>query len=185
MFEELDVKNSIYEVPLELARQGLDLKVLELLRLEPGELDLDDYRVWLDGVLHPETECTVAVVGKYIRHQDAYKSIYEALSHAGIHHHAKVHFLPVEAEELETGDAAKILGKADAILVPAKGGTMRLGAYPCVLVPGSRSAELYNTSEISERHRHRYEFNPAFKRELEAAGLKVAGADRHRPGVRI
>ena len=249
VIEELDVKNSIYEVPLELARQGLDLKVLELLRLEPGELDLDDYRVWLDGVLHPETECTVAVVGKYIRHQDAYKSIYEALSHAGIHHHAKVHFLPVEAEELETGDAAEILGKADAILVPggfgergvpgkikaveyarthkipflgiclgmqcaviefardvvgwgdanstefdsatthpvidlmeeqrsvtAKGGTMRLGAYPCVLVPGSRSAKLYNASEISERHRHRYEFNPAFKRELEAAGLKVAGA---------
>ena len=60
--------------------------------------------------------------------------------------------------------------------VEQKGGTMRLGAYPCVLVPGSRSAELYNTSEISERHRHRYEFNPAFKRELEAAGLKVAGA---------
>lgn len=56
-----------------------------------------------------------------------------------------------------------------------KGGTMRLGAYPCVLVPKSRSAKLYGASEISERHRHRYEFNPKFKSELEAAGLTVAG----------
>ena len=248
VIEELDVRNSIYEVPLELARQELDLKVLELLRLEPGELDLAEYRSWLDGVLHPEDECTVAVVGKYIKHQDAYKSIYEALHHAGIRNRAKVKFLLVEAEELETGSADELLKEADAVLVPGgfgergvrgkikaveyartrnvpflgiclgmqcaviefarnvlgwkdanstefdemtlhpvidlmeeqrsitdKGGTMRLGAYPCVLVPKSRSAKLYSASEISERHRHRYEFNPKFKSELEAAGLTVAG----------
>ncbi|MBS1372111.1 MAG: CTP synthase [Lentisphaeria bacterium] len=249
VIEELDVQDSIYEVPLELARQELDQKVLGLLRLEPGELDLGEYRAWLDGVLHPESECTVAVAGKYIKHQDAYKSIYEALHHAGIKNRAKVKLLPVEAEELETGDAEEILKGADAVLVPGgfgergvrgkvraveyarthnvpflgiclgmqcaviefarnvlgwkdadstefdetalhpvidlmeeqrgvtgKGGTMRLGAYPCVLAPGSLSAKLYGTPHISERHRHRYEFNPKFKSELEAAGLAVSGA---------
>ena len=84
VIEELDVQNSIYEVPLELARQGLDDKVLELLRMERPAADLDEYKKWLDGVLHPTTKCTVAVVGKYIRHQDAYKSIYESFHHAGI-----------------------------------------------------------------------------------------------------
>lgn len=92
--------------------------MLELLRLEPGELDLAEYRSWLDGVLHPEDECTVAVVGKYIKHQDAYKSIYEALHHAGIRNRAKVKFLLVEAEELETGSADELLKEADAVLVP-------------------------------------------------------------------
>lgn len=249
VIEELDVRNSIYEVPLELARQKLDLKVLSLLRLEPGELNLTEYRNWLAGVLHPERECTVAVVGKYIKHQDAYKSIYEALHHAGIKNRAKVKSLLVESEELETGCAEERLKEADAVLVPGgfgergvrgmikaveyartrkvpflgiclgmqcaviefarnvlgwkdanstefdettlhpvidlmeeqrkitdKGGTMRLGAYPCVLVPESRSAKLYNASEISERHRHRYEFNPKFKSEIEAAGMIIAGA---------
>ncbi len=249
VIEELDVQNSIYEVPLELAAQKLDLKVLELLRLEPGELDLTEYRTWLDGVLHPKTECTIAVVGKYIKHQDAYKSIYEALSHAGIKNGAKVKFLAIEAEDLETGDIDAILNKADGILVPGgfgergvrgkikaveyarthkvpflgiclgmqcavvefardvlgwkdaastefdelsahpvidlmeeqrgiteKGGTMRLGAYPCVLTPDSLCSKLYGAPQISERHRHRYEFNPKFKSELEAAGLVIAGA---------
>ena len=248
--EELDVKNSIYEVPLELARQELDLKVLELLNMEPGTLDLDSYRQWLDGVLHPQKECTVAVVGKYIKHQDAYKSIYEALHHAGIKHSARVKFLLVEAEDLESSDAEKILGPADAILAPGgfgergvrgkvkaveyarthkvpflgiclgmqcaviefardvlgwkdanstefnemtthpvidlmleqrsitdKGGTMRLGAYPCVFDPESLAAKIYGKTEISERHRHRYEFNSKYRKDLEDAGLSIAGTN--------
>ncbi len=248
VIEERDVKHSIYEVPPELAAQKLDQKVLDLLHLEPGTLDLSDYNAWLKNVLHPKQECTIALIGKYIKHQDAYKSIYEALSHAGIEQNARVNLLKIDAEELENGDAAKLLAKADGILVPGgfgnrgvpgkikgieyarvhripllgiclgmqcavieyarnvlgyqdadstefnpetthpvidlmeeqrtitrKGGTMRLGAYDCKLSAESRSAELYGTTSISERHRHRYEFNPQFRKELEAAGLSVAG----------
>ena len=74
VIEEPDVKHSIYEVPLELAQHGLDAKVLDLLRFTPTELDLTEYRRWLDGVLHPTRHCTVALVGKYATHKDAYKS---------------------------------------------------------------------------------------------------------------
>ena len=199
-------------------------------------------------MLHPLHECTIAVVGKYIRHQDAYKSIYEALSHAGIANRTRVSFRLVEAEELESHDPAELLAGVDGILVPGgfgsrgvpgkvvavryarenripflgiclgmqcaviefardvlgwsdadstefneatghpvidlmdgqrgisdKGGTMRLGNYRCRLAEGSRSARLYGSAEVDERHRHRYEFNNAFRAPLEAAGLKVAG----------
>ncbi len=118
VMEELDVQNSIYEVPLELERQGVDVRVLELLHLEPGILKLDEYRFWLDGVLHPRKRCTIAVVGKYIRHQDAYKSIYESLSHAGIKHSCKVEIRKIEAEELENRSPAALLNDVDGILVP-------------------------------------------------------------------
>ena len=248
VIEELDVKNSIYEVPLELERQGLDLRVLELLRLEPRPIALDDYRAWLAGVLHPTRSCCIAVVGKYIRHQDAYKSIYEALSHAGIAHSCKVEVRKIESEELETGDPAELLDGVQGILVPGgfgsrgiagkvraieyarthnvpflgiclgmqcaviefarhvlgwadadssefdpatthpvidlmaeqrtvsdKGGTMRLGAFDCRIVPGTLAERCYGAAAIRERHRHRYEFNSAYRAELEGAGLEVSG----------
>ncbi|MFA6998632.1 MAG: CTP synthase, partial [Victivallaceae bacterium] len=120
VIEELDVQHSIYEVPLELARQKLDLHVLKLLNMDPGTLNLAPYRKWLDGVLNPRYNCTVAVVGKYSKLRDAYKSIYEALDHAGIASETKVKVLPVEAEDLENHPelTADILKQADAILVP-------------------------------------------------------------------
>ena len=253
VIEELDVKNSIYEVPLELERQGLDLRVLELLRLEPRPIALDDYRAWLAGVLHPTRSCCIAVVGKYIRHQDAYKSIYEALSHAGIAHSCKVEVRKIESEELETGDPAALLAGVHGILVPGgfgsrgiagkvraveyartrgipflgiclgmqcaviefarnvlhwedadstefnpdaahpvidlmaeqrtvsdKGGTMRLGAYDCRIVPGTLAARCYGADAVRERHRHRYEYNSRFRTELENAGLKVSGINPDR-----
>ncbi|MBP5182504.1 MAG: CTP synthase, partial [Lentisphaeria bacterium] len=118
VIEELDVQNSIYEVPLELERQNLDLRVLQLLRLEEKSIHLEEYKAWLENVLHPVRSCRIAVVGKYIRHQDAYKSIYEALHHAGIKHRCKVELIKIESEELEEGDVSKLLGEADGILVP-------------------------------------------------------------------
>ena len=258
VIEELDVKNSIYEVPLELERQELDLRVLELLRLEPRPIDLAGYRAWLDGVLHPARACRIAVVGKYIRHQDAYKSIYEALSHAGIKHSCKVEFLKIESEELETGDPARLLRDADGILVPGgfgsrgiagkiraveyarthrvpflgiclgmqcaviefarnvlgwsdadstefapqtphpvidlmeeqknisnKGGTMRLGACGCRILPGTLAERCYGTDFVRERHRHRYEYNSRCRAELENAGLKVSGVNPERDLVEM
>lgn len=249
VIEELDVRHSIYEVPIRLSQRRLDEQALLGLRLTPRPLDLRDYRHWLAGVLRPTHEVTIAVVGKYIRHQDAYKSIYEALSHAAMAHGAKLHLLRVEAEELEQDDITERLGKADGILVPGgfgqrglagklravrfarthhvpflgiclgmqcaviefarnvlawadadsaefaetthpvialmeeqkglkdMGGTMRLGAYACDLTPGSLAARLYGTTHISERHRHRYEFNGAFRADLESAGLSVSGTN--------
>jgi len=63
----------------------------------------------------------------------------------------------------------------DQVNVTAKGGTMRLGRYPCVLAEGSRSRELYGAAEISERHRHRYEFNNDFRAEMQVGGMRLAG----------
>ncbi len=249
VIEELDVRHTIYEVPIKLTQHHFDEEVLRGLRLEPKPLDLRDYRHWLATILRPTREVTIAVVGKYIRHQDAYKSIYESLSHAAMAHGAKLNLMRVESEELEQTNVATRLAKADGILVPggfgrrgllgkfkavdyartngvpflgiclgmqcaviefardvlgwadadstefaetshpvidlmedqkhlkAMGGTMRLGAYACSLTPGSRAAKLYGSTTISERHRHRYEFNSAFRKELEAAGLSVAGVN--------
>ncbi|MEA4863117.1 MAG: CTP synthase [Victivallaceae bacterium] len=248
VIEEQDVKHSIYEVPLELARQRLDEKVLDALNLDHRRLDLDDYRKMLEGVLNPAGAVRIAVVGKYITLKDAYKSIYEALNHAGAVNHTKVEVKTIEAEELESGDAEALLGDVDAILVPGgfgdrgvpgkiravnfartrnipflgiclgmqcaviefarnvaglenanstefdpetpfpvidlmetqkgvseKGGTMRLGAYPCALVNHSRAAKAYNKPNISERHRHRYEFNNFYREQLEKDGLCISG----------
>ena len=258
VIEELDVQNSIYEVPLELEEQEFDTRVLELLHLEPREIDLAGYKKWLDGVLHPRTECTIAVVGKYIRHQDAYKSIYESLSHAGIKHSCKVRVKKIESEDFMTSDPAALLDGVDGVLVPGgfgtrgvdgkiravefarkyqipflgiclgmqcaviefarnvlgladadssefnektphpvidlmdeqrtihdKGGTMRLGAYDCEIVPGSLAERLYGQQSIRERHRHRFEFNPKYREALEAAGLRVSGVNPQRGLVEI
>ena len=258
VIEELDVQNSIYEVPLELEQQEFDTRVLELLHLDPRTIDLDEYRAWLDGVLHPQTKCTIAVVGKYIRHQDAYKSIYESLSHAGIKHSCKVEVRKIESEEFMSADPAVLLNGVDGILVPGgfgtrgvdgkikaieyarthnlpflgiclgmqcaviefarnvlgladahssefdestpnpvidlmdeqrtihdKGGTMRLGAYDCEIVPGSLAERLYGQKSIRERHRHRFEFNPKYLDAIESAGLHVSGVNPQRGLVEI
>ena len=258
VIEELDVKHSIYEVPLELCRNGLDATVLKLLGLSSAELDLEPYRRWLDGVLHPAHRCTIAVVGKYIKHQDAYKSIYESLEHAGIKHSCHVDVKRIEAEELEAGEPSELFKGVDGILVPggfgmrgvggkiiaveyarrngvpflgiclgmqcaviefarnvlgladadssefnestanpvidlmeeqrgvsSKGGTMRLGAYDCEIQTGTLAEKLYGCRQIRERHRHRFEFNPAYRERLEAAGLVVSGVNPQRGLVEI
>ena len=232
--------------------------MLELLRLDPWEIQLDSYRKWLEGVLNPTRNCRIAVVGKYIRHQDAYKSIYEALSHAGIKHSCKVEVKKIESEELETGNPENLLKDVDGILVPGgfgargiegkiraveyartnkipflgiclgmqcavieyarhvlkwddadssefnqktshpvidlmdeqrtisdKGGTMRLGAYDCSIIPGTLAEKCYGTTSIQERHRHRYEYNSSYRKELENGGLKVSGTNPQRSLVEI
>ena len=249
VIEEKDVEHSIYEVPLELATQQLDTKVLDMLDLPHRKLDLTEWKAMVTHVINPTNgKVKIAVVGKYISLRDAYKSIYEALSHGATANSVKLEVEMIEAEELESaGGLAKlkgingilipggfgnrgiagkvaavkyarenkvpflgiclgmqcavieyardVLGYADADstefhqetkhpvidlmysqkYVTAKGGTMRLGAYPCTLKPGSRTAQAYGMSNISERHRHRYEFNPIYAEELEKKGLKIVG----------
>jgi CTP synthase len=249
VIEEIDVENSIYEVPLELAKQEFDLKVLKKLHLKSRELDLTAWRKMIEKAINPtQGKVKIAVIGKYISLKDAYKSIYEALEHAGIANDLSVSIKMVESETLEKDPSCAILDQVDGILVPGgfgdrgipgkinaikyarendipffgiclgmqcaviefarnilkhqdadstefkentkhpvidlmleqknisnMGGTMRLGAYACQLKPGSKAAAAYGTKDISERHRHRYEFNSAFADELEAAGLEIAG----------
>jgi len=249
VIEELDVKNSIYEVPVDLARQSLDRNILKMLGLPENQLDLAEWEAMMENAIRPKNGTVeIAVVGKYIGLRDAYKSIYEALSHGGIANSVKVKVRALEAEDLENSPLDEYLEGVDGILVPggfgdrgipgkikairyaresripflgiclgmqcaviefarnvcgladadsaefsqktknpvidlmesqkmvtAKGGTMRLGAYPCVLKPGSKSLGLYGAEKISERHRHRYEFNTKFAKELESKGLRIVG----------
>ena len=85
-------------MPLSLVENGLDELIVEKLGLKAGTLDLDDWRDLLHRVRNPEHEITIAVVGKYIEHRDAYKSIYEALDHAGIAHSAQVRIQRIQSE---------------------------------------------------------------------------------------
>jgi len=248
VIEEVDKEFSIYEVPLGLVEHGLDQLIVEKLGLSAGTLDMSEWRAMLQRLRNPEHEINIAVVGKYIEHLDAYKSIYEALDHAGIEHSTRVRIKRVEAEELESQDAELVLGGVDGILVPGgfghrgvegkihairfaresgipyfgiclgmqcaviefarsvlgldgahstefvadtehpvicmleeqkkitfKGGTMRLGTQPCRIAEGSLVAGVYGSEEISERHRHRYEFNPEFRNPFAAAGMPATG----------
>jgi CTP synthase len=118
VIEEPDKEFSIYEVPLGLVENGLDQLIVDRLGLKAGPIDMSEWQYLLHKVRNPEHEVTIAVVGKYIQHKDAYKSIYESLDHAGIANSARVIVKRVEAEELERGDPQSVLGGVDGILVP-------------------------------------------------------------------
>ncbi|MER3415723.1 MAG: CTP synthetase [Gemmataceae bacterium] len=248
VIEERDKEYSIYEVPISLSENGLDDLIVEKLNLRAQPLEINDWRELLQRIKNPAHEVCIAVVGKYIRHHDAYKSVYEALDHGGIYHSARVVVRKVDAEEVEREGAERVLGSVDGILVPGgfgdrgiegkieairfarekkipffgiclglqcaviefarnvlgledanstefdrdtrhpviclldeqrqvadKGGTMRLGAYPCTLREGSHAWRAYRTALIRERHRHRYEYNNAYRHALEERGLIATG----------
>jgi CTP synthase len=245
---EKDKEFSVYEVPLSLAEHGLDEQIARKLGLQPGKLDLDNWRDLLHRMRNPEHEISIAVVGKYSEHRDAYKSIYEALDHGGIASRAQVRIQRIHSQAVEREGPERLLSGVDGILVPGgfgergiegkvdavrfartrgipflgiclgmqcavaefarnvvglananstefdkdnphpviclldeqknvtdKGGTMRLGAHKSVLVPGSKAAECYGTDVISERHRHRYEFNNAYRQQFIAHGMRIVG----------
>jgi len=249
VIEEPDVQHSIYEVPVDLAGQGLDVYILEMLGLHVKPLQIEDWKTMLASHVHPANGgVEIAVVGKYISLRDAYKSIYEALSHGGIANSVKVNVRMIESEEIEARGCGALLDGVHGVLVPggfgnrgiegkiqaaryarenkipffgiclgmqcaviefarnacgltgansaefdpataypvidlmeeqkkisAKGGTMRLGSYPCLLKPKTKAQAAYGTADILERHRHRYEFNNMFRDKLEEKGLIIAG----------
>jgi CTP synthase len=118
VIEERDKSFSIYEVPLSLVENKLDDLIVEKLNLRAAALDVSDWRSMLQRVMHPTQEVTIAVVGKYIKYQDAYKSVYESLDHAGIDLSSRVVIRRVESEEIEREGAEKVLGGVDGVLVP-------------------------------------------------------------------
>ncbi len=241
--------DTIYAVPVELAREGLDRQIMRLLKLEEHSQDLSPWIKLVQQMEQPSGEVRIAVVGKYVQLEDAYKSLREALLHGGLAHGHKTVLDWIEAEEIDSPEtAAARLRGYDGILVPGgfgkrgiqgmvhtiryarehkvpffgiclgmqcatieyardvaalkqadstefdpqtphrviyklrellgvdeMGGTMRLGAWPCKLEPGSFAHRAYGKLEISERHRHRYEFNREYEKALTGAGLKITG----------
>ena len=118
VIEEPDTDFSIYEVPMGLMDRGLDQLIVEKLGLPARPIDVTEWKNLLHRVKNPEHEVTIAVAGKYIQHKDAYKSIYEALDHAGIAHGTRVLIKRIEAEELERHGAEAVLGSVDGVLIP-------------------------------------------------------------------
>ena len=248
VIEEKDKDFSIYEVPISLTENKLDELIVRKLGLRAGKLDLDDWHELLHKMRNPEHEISIAVVGKYAEHRDAYKSIYEALDHAGIANLAQVRIQRIQSEQVEREGPERLLSGYDGLLIPGgfgergiegkveairfarergipflgiclgmqcaviefarnvvelgrahstefdketphpviclldeqqsitdKGGTMRLGSHPARLDAGSRAAACYGTEQINERHRHRYEFNNAYRQQFAAHGMVAAG----------
>src|SRR5512136_1175659 len=101
VIEEKDKDFSVYEVPMSLVEHGMDELVVRKLGLNASPINLDGWRDLLYRLRNPEHEITIAVVGKYVEHRDAYKSIYEALDHAGIHHRTQVRIGRVLSEAIE------------------------------------------------------------------------------------
>ncbi len=247
----------IYKLPRELEEQGLDDIVAKHFSMDLPPADLSDWDRVVDAMQHPENEISIGFVGKYVDHTDAYKSLNEALDHAGIHTRTRVKIVKIDSDSIETDGTAMLEG-LDAILVPGGfgsrgiegkiaavnfartnnvpylgiclgmqvavieyarnvlglskahssefnpktpdpvialvtewidrsgsvetrdehtdlGGTMRLGAQTCKLVPGTRARRAYGAEEINERHRHRYEFNNTYLERLQDAGLVISG----------
>jgi CTP synthase len=108
----------IYKLPMWLHEQGLDELVIKRLGLDAGPADLSSWERTVEAVEHPRDEVTVAIVGKYVEHKDAYKSLGEALRHGGINQSTRVNLRWVDSEDVEARGARAVLGDADAILVP-------------------------------------------------------------------
>jgi CTP synthase len=245
---EQDVEHSIYELPIVLSEQGLDDHVMVHFRIVRPPARMDEWRQLVDQIIHPSRKVRIGVVGKYSELQDAYKSIFEAITHGGFAYQAAVDIEKIPAEELEDGASCDVLSSVDGLLVPGGfggrglegkmaairyarenkipffgiclgmqcaviefarhvcgltdahttesdkdtphpviclmeeqehienlGGSMRLGAYPCVLTADTKVATAYGNAKVHERHRHRYEVNPGYHATLENNGMTLAG----------
>ena len=119
VIEEIDVESTIYEVPLMLRKGGVDQRIVEMLGLKTANGEgLNEWRRIVQRVKNPKYEVTIGVIGKYIEHQDAYKSIYEALAHGAIANNARLNVVRLEAEDVEKEGAAKLLKNVHGLLVP-------------------------------------------------------------------
>lgn len=246
VIESIDVP-TIYEVPLRMLEQKLDIVAMQKLNLEMRDINLDTWVDFLERVYHPKREVNIGLVGKYTELPDAYKSIAEAFVHAGAANETKVNLRYIDSSKITEDNTSlleglnaivvapgfgdrgiegkiraikhvrennipflgiclgmqcavieysrNVLGLADATSsefefssnnhvidlmneqkeITNMGGTMRLGAYACKLKEGSKAHEAYGATDISERHRHRYEFNSNYKDALEENGMIATG----------
>lgn len=240
--------STIYAVPLAFHAQRADDIICEHFGLQVPEPDLAEWERMVEKITNPQRSIKIGICGKYVNLKDAYKSIIEAFSHAGVYSDAQVNLVWVSSEDIKQSGAEKFLHDLDGLLIPGGfgergvegkieairyvreknipffgiclgmqcaviefarnicglaeahsyefyrelkhpvihlmadqegvtelGGTMRLGAYPCVVEQNTMTYEAYKTTEISERHRHRYEFNNAYRSMLVENGLVLSG----------
>ncbi|MEI7728834.1 MAG: CTP synthase [Verrucomicrobiota bacterium] len=248
VIEEKDVDHSIYEVPLMLQRERMDELVCRYLRLDTPPANMTHWQEIIRKLIAPAHRVRIAVVGKYIGLQDAYKSVYEAVIHGGIGNDCGVEIVRVDSEDIERHGPDNILRGMGGILIPGgfgnrgiegkiqaaryarehgipylglclgmqiatiefarnvlklegahstefdpqsphpviclqedqknvtdKGGTMRLGQQTSQLSMNTLASKLYGAFAIQERHRHRYEFNNAYRQQYEKAGMVFSG----------
>ena len=239
---------SIYEVPLMMEQEGLAEQSINLLQLEPRQPDLTQWQTLVNRLYSPNHKVDIALVGKYVRLNDAYLSVVEALRHAAISIGCDLNLHWINSEDLESGNIEHYFKDINGIVVPggfgirgvdgkiaaieyAKqhkipflglclgmqcaviewarhtaqledansaefnpdtanpvinllpeqqdvvdlGGTMRLGLYPCRVNPDTLAFKLYQKEVIYERHRHRYEFNNAYRNLFLESGYVVSG----------
>ena len=249
--------DNIYKIPEVLSHEGFDDLVIEQFNLQCGDADLDEWRRVIKAEESATDIITVGMVGKYLDHSDAYKSLNEAMRHAGIPNNVKVKIQNIDSSTLESGEGLSQLAEVDAILVPGGfgnrgfegkinavqyarenkvpylgicygmhavvieyarnvcglenanttendiktphpvialitqwqdelgqveirdkdsdlGGTMRLGAQKSILAKDSLVNSIYESDSITERHRHRYEFNNAYRDILQTNGLQLS-----------
>ena len=251
--------DTVYSIPLLLHHQGVDKILMKSLNIKQSKKpNLTDWKRVVQAKLNPKKEANIAIVGKYVELKDSYKSLNEALDHAGIINKAKVNLTFIDAAKINKSNVKKNLSFADAVLVPGGfgergiegmivacqfaresnipyfgiclgmqiaviefarnilgfknanstefnpktkfpviglvtewkdksgnteyrddssdlGGTMRLGGQTCILRKSSLSHKLYKDNKITERHRHRYEFNPEYKKILNSNGMLISG----------
>ena len=251
--------DTVYSIPLLLHNQGVDKILMKSLNIKQSKKpNLTDWKRVVQAKLNPKKEANIAIVGKYVELKDSYKSLNEALDHAGIINKAKVNLTFIDAAKINKSNVKKNLSFADAVLVPGGfgergiegmiiacqfaresnipyfgiclgmqiaviefarnilgfknanstefnpktkfpviglvtewkdksgnteyrddssdlGGTMRLGGQTCILRKSSLSHKLYKDNKIIERHRHRYEFNPEYRRILNSNGMLISG----------
>ena len=249
--------DNIYKIPLWLHDQGVDAFISDRLKLTVKPADLSEWERVVDAMQNPEHEIQIGMVGKYVDLTESYKSLNEAVSHAGAHNRTRVNISYIDSSTLENGDFSS-LENLDAILVPGGfgdrgiegkiaairyarenkipylgiclgmqlaviefsrnvaglgdahssefssdtkhpvialitewqaedgsiekrgadsdlGGSMRLGAQRCNLVENTLASHVYGSDNVFERHRHRYEFNNHYRKQLEEAGLIISG----------
>ena len=251
--------DTVYSIPLLLHNQGVDKILMKSLNIKQSKKpNLTDWKRVVQAKLNPKKEANIAIVGKYVELKDSYKSLHEALDHAGIINKAKVNLTFIDAAKINKSNVKKNLSFADAVLVPGGfgergiegmiiacqfaresnipyfgiclgmqiaviefarnilgfknanstefnpktkfpviglvtewkdksgnteyrddssdlGGTMRLGGQTCILRKSSLSHKLYKDNKIIERHRHRYEFNPEYRKILNSNGMLISG----------
>ncbi len=246
--QSIDV-STIYEVPLLMNEEKLDSVVIKKMNLSDKESPrLKKWKEFVNKLKNPKRTVKIALIGKYVELADSYKSINEALSHAGAMNDSRVELEHIHSENINRSNCSELLGKFQGLVVAPgfgdrgiegkiiavqyarennipflgiclglqcaviefarnvlgyekahstemvtktpypvidlmeeqkgvmeKGGTMRLGAYPCRIEKGTKVFEAYKKTEIKERHRHRYEFNNYFLDEFTKAGFIPSG----------
>lgn len=246
--ESIDVK-TIYEVPLLMLKEKLDITVLRKFNLPvTEEPELNSWKQFVSKLKNPKRTIKIGLIGKYVELPDAYKSIVEAVTHAGASNECKVELKPIHSESINETNLDEVLGVLSGIIVAPgfghrgiegkilsvkyarekgipffgiclgmqcaviefardilglsdanstemvrttsnpvidlmedqkgitdKGGTMRLGAYPCNIKPNTKVHAAYGVLEVTERHRHRYEFNNAYFEQFEKKGMEATG----------